>query len=92
VPDTCLAHWFRVAIAFAKLEGLLLHPVSFRKFRGDAAELLFSPAERGTRLRFWLSLALARAAKSEAFSGRMQCRFRGLGTFKLYAIMGILTR
>jgi hypothetical protein len=53
-----LAHWFRSpeagfeyfrgrANAPAKLEGLRLHPVPFRKIRGDAAELSIFPLRKG---------------------------------------------
>jgi len=53
-----LAHWFRSpeagfeyfrgrAHAPAKLEGLRLHPVPFRKIRGDAAELFDFPLRKG---------------------------------------------
>src|SRR5271156_4573882 len=53
-----LAHWFRSpeagfeyfrgrANAPAKLEGVRLHPVPFRKFRGDAAELFDFPLRKG---------------------------------------------
>lgn len=67
VPDTYLAHWSRGSVAFAKLEGLLLHPVSFRKFRGDAAELLFSPGGKGYPAAILASRALARAANQRQF-------------------------
>jgi hypothetical protein len=85
-----LAHWFRSpearlgyfrgrANAPAKLEGLRLHPASFRKFRGGAAELfLFSPAERGFFGANLTSLALAQARKTEAGSGRKVCRSEGI--------------
>src|ERR1700758_5504510 len=54
-----LAHWFRFPrvrsrnfrgrrSALAKLEGFELHPVSFRKIRGDAAELVVFPCGKGT--------------------------------------------
>jgi hypothetical protein len=43
--------------ALAKLEGLQLHPVSFRKIRGDAAELDVLPQRKGaTRPRVWSHL------------------------------------
>jgi hypothetical protein len=58
--------------ALAKLEGLQLHPVPFRKIRGDAAELSLFPLREGdTRLPFWPPLALAQARKTEAFAGRI---------------------
>jgi hypothetical protein len=61
-----LAHWFRSpeagfeyfrgrANAPAKLEGLRLHPVPFRKIRGDAAELFNFPLRKGDYpAQFWL--------------------------------------
>jgi len=63
-----LAHWFRSpeagfeyfrgrVVAPAKLEGLRLHPVPFRKFRGDAAELFNFPLRKGEyAARIWLRL------------------------------------
>jgi hypothetical protein len=66
-PASYLAHWFRSpeagfeyfrgrANAPAKLEGLRLHPVPFRKIRGDAAELFDFPLRKGdTRREFGFS-------------------------------------
>ena len=62
----------------AKLEGLRLHPVPFRKIRGDAAELLHFPLRKGDySARNSLPLALAQARKTAANSGRIQCRSQG---------------
>src|SRR6202042_908757 len=67
------------ASAPAKLEGLRLHPVPFRKIRGDAAELFhFPPAERGLPGAILAPLALAQASETEANSGRMWCRSEGI--------------
>src|SRR5271156_2054684 len=63
-----LAHWFRspeVGFEYfrgrvkapAKLEGLRLHPIPFRKIRGDAAELFQFPLRKGDyAARIWLLL------------------------------------
>src|SRR5271156_2679093 len=40
-----LGHFSR-GVRAASLEGLRLHPVPFRNFRGDAAKLLFSSTKR----------------------------------------------
>jgi len=68
VTASYLAHWFRSpeaeceyfrgrANAPAKLEGLRLHPVPFRKIRGDAAELSDFPLRKGEyAARNWLLL------------------------------------
>jgi hypothetical protein len=67
------------ASAPAKLEGLRLHPVPFRKIRGDAAELFhFPPAERGLPGAILAPLALAQASETEANSGRIWCRSEGI--------------
>jgi hypothetical protein len=70
-----LAHWFRSpeagfeyfrgrANAPAKLEGLRLHPVPFRKIRGDAAELFHFPLRKGDYpARIWLLLPWRRQEK-----------------------------
>ena len=68
VAASYLAHWFRSpeagfeyfrgrVAAPAKLEGLRLHPVPFRNFRGDAAELFNFPLRKGEyAARIWLRL------------------------------------
>jgi hypothetical protein len=70
-----LAHWFRSpeagfeffrgrANAPAKLEGLRLHPVPFRKIRGDAAELFNFPLRKGDYAApIWLLLPWRRQEK-----------------------------
>jgi hypothetical protein len=63
----------------AKLEGLRLHPVSFRKIRGDTAELFNFPLRKGDYPAPILSsLTLAQARKTKANSGRIQCRSEGV--------------
>src|SRR5580698_8020860 len=48
----------------AKLEGLRLHPVPFRKIRGDAAELFHFPLRKGDyAAQFWLLSPWRRQAK-----------------------------
>src|ERR1700735_1672003 len=49
-------HFVQSAFALARLEGLLLHPVPFRNFGGDAAKLLFSSAKRNRPSPSWLYL------------------------------------
>src|SRR3984893_18070019 len=61
---------FQGPIALARLEGLQLHPVPFRKFSGRRGEVLFRPTPSGP-------LALARARKLELFRVR-QCRSGGI--------------
>jgi hypothetical protein len=56
------------ANAPAKLEGLRLHPVPFRKIRGDAAELSNFPLRKGDYpAPIFASLALAQARKLRLF-------------------------
>jgi hypothetical protein len=68
------------ASAPAKLEGLRLHPIPFRKIRGDAAELFFDfPLRKGDYpAQFCFLLALAQASETEANSGRIRCRPEGI--------------
>src|ERR1700689_622786 len=90
--DTYLAHWplhpeipawtfVQGAFALARLEGLRLHPVPFRNFRGDAAKLLFSSAKRH-RPSPAGPFALARARKLERVRVG-QCRSGGIQNNKI---------
>ena len=69
------------AFALARLEGLQLHPVPFRKFPGRRGEVFISPT-RGIVQHLAAPLALARARKRELFRVR-QCRSGGIPNIKI---------
>src|ERR1700735_2306511 len=82
---------FQSAFALARLEGLQLHPVPFRKFRGDAAKLLFSPAKRN-RPHLTSSACSGASKKNWSEFGSDSAVQKESRTTKFYRKTGIFTR
>jgi hypothetical protein len=59
-----------------ELEGLLLHPVSFRKFREDVAKTYFIPPKGLVRVARPLSPNCGGLALAEAKATRAKCRLK----------------
>src|SRR5580704_9003619 len=104
VAASYLAHWFRSPEAGcecirgrvdapAKLEGLPLHPVPFRKIRGDAAELSDFPLRKGEyAVRIWLLLPWRRQEKQRQIRAEYSAVQKEFRTILLYRNWGEFTR